>query len=380
MELETDPLSTLVDELDELIRLQKIENEKIRNDIARSKNRKHTVENLQKRTSELNYEEIHFNDAMVFREMERRGVILRYIEETHIIEARYGSKVEYFKDAISRLVPHIYVAMLDNKHNCKQLLKSKGYPVSESKLFGWQDTNEALEYAKNVLGYPVVIKPTNGSSGDSVYCNITSDSEFRRIFTEIVQETSLPFIMVEKFASKTDDYRFLVIGDNAISVVRRTPPKVIGDGYSTIAQLVEKENHRRMNPRTNCLCTIKIDDSEGQRCLRHQQVTLDTIPAPGEVIQCRFTSNVSGGGECENAMEQIHPTYFDIAKGILALFPGLSMIAIDLLIEDPSKPATTSSYVVCECCCTTPGLSLHTHPSKGEGYDVITPLVDLIFI
>jgi hypothetical protein len=63
------------------------------------------------------------------------------------------------------------------------------------------------------------------------------------------------------------------------------------------------------------------------------------------------------------------------------MFPRISVFTVDFLIQDPSADAHAhpGTFWICECGCINPGLSLHTNPSKGEGDDVITPLVDLIF-
>lgn len=327
----------------------------------------------------LDYEKIHFNDALVYRELERRGIALQPFAHSPFIQAILGSHVEYLLDGVSRRVPYIYIHLLENKFTLKQLLQGKGYPVCEGQLFAWHAADAALVYARDILGYPVVVKPTNDHCGNYVYCQLTSDNDFKQAFAEISKISVTACIIVEKYFSKADDYRFFLVRNATVSVVRRTPPYVLADGLSTVRELVAAENQRRRNPRKNCLCDIEINDLEGLRCLKSQKIAAEDIPPEGMKVLCRFNANVSSGGECENVLDSIHPSYIEVAHSILELFPELPYIAVDLLLSDPTEPATKDSYVVCECCCFKPGLSLHTHPSKGNGHDIITPLVDQLF-
>lgn len=327
----------------------------------------------------FDYENIHFNDSLVFKEMERRGITLKYIPQTHLIEAKYNSHVEYLFNTISRLVSHVDALVLEDKFTTKQLLKEKGFPVADGAIFDMHQIYEALSYARDQLRFPVVIKPTNGSGGSFVYCNLQSESEFRRAYSALSKVVISSSLLVEKFQENVADYRFLFIGGKVVSIVKRTPPTLVGNGYSTILQLVEAENTRRMNPRNTCLCPIQIDDIEGERCLKTQGVTYNTILEDGEKVQCRFNANVSMGGECETVKSQVHPSYFDIATRILQLFPNLSLFTVDFLIQDPSVEPLEGNYWICECGCINPGLSLHTHPSIGKGDDIISPLVDLLY-
>lgn len=369
--------------MDEICRLE-LELEEISLEIIESRKRN---DDLKRKLSLLNRtppetpiddERIHFNDSSVYDEIARRGINLRFLPHTNIVEARYGSHVELLLNATTRSIPYVDAYILENKFHTKQLLKENGYSVSEGMAFDSNDINAAQSFVREELGYPIVIKPTGGAGGKYVFCNIQTDSEFRRAYSALSRVTFAP-ILVERFIAGVDDYRFFIINGKVISIVKRTPPVIVGDGISTIQQLVDAENERRMNPRTNCLCSIVIDDFDSERCFQMQCIGRNSILKKGEAIQCRFNANVSMGGECETVKDIVHPSYSDIAVSILKLFSNLPVLVVDLLIRDCTQEACDGNYWVCECCCINPGLSLHTHPSKGKGDDIITPLVDLLF-
>ena len=121
-----------------------------------------------------------------------------------------------------------------------------------------------------------------------------------------------------------------------------------------------------------------IDDPEGKRVLISQNLTPNTILKNGESKNLRYNANVCWGAECENVLDQVHPSYLSLAKEIHTLFPGSAYTGIDLLINDISQPAHPDNYVICEFNID-PGFSLHLMPSKGKPHNVLKPIVDFLF-
>jgi D-alanine-D-alanine ligase-like ATP-grasp enzyme len=317
-----------------------------------------------------------FNFQLMLREIESRGVRIRCLGNTDIVEASLGNHVEYLVDYISRLTPGVYLPILDDKFYAKEFVRDKGFSVIPGEVFGPSQIREAVQYAGQ-LGYPVVLKPTNAGHGDLAFVNLKDEASFISAFTEFSKYTNLRNMLVEKYCLG-DDYRFLVVADKDIAVVKRTLPIVIGDGVSSIRSLVDKENYRRMNPRNTCLCPIYIDDIEGTRALTEQGFTQDSVPEKDQIVVLRYHANVSWGAECENVLKIVHPSYLDLARGIHALLPGNQFTGIDLLVKDITRPVTKDSYSFCEFN-SDPGFSLHHMPSKGTPHMILRSIVDILF-
>ena len=318
-----------------------------------------------------------FNQQLLLKELLARGVQLPYVGHTQMIAATYEKHIEYLYEGMSSLIPSVYLPILSNKYQAKQFMKHHGFSVTPGELFCSAELDKAIEYTYQI-GYPVVLKPTENTNGNLAFVNLPDEESFINAFHELARYTDAREMLVEKFYF-ADDYRFLVIGEQEeIAVVRRTLPYVIGDGVSTIRQLVDKENYRRMNPRTTCLCPIYIDDSEGQRILRQQGLSADSILSDGEWVTLRCNANVCWGAECANFLDKIHPSYLDLAKKIHRLFPKSGYTSIDLLISDPSAPSLSYNYSFCEFN-SAPGLSLHLMPSVGEPHDVVKSIANLLF-
>ena len=88
--------------------------------------------------------------------------------------------------------------------------------------------------------------------------NLTTREQVIAAFNAAREESR--WIMVERFAPGAD-YRLLVVGDRVVAAARREPAQVIGDGRSTIRQLVDEVNRdpRRGDDHATVLSKIKLD-------------------------------------------------------------------------------------------------------------------------
>ncbi|MDD5456224.1 MAG: cyanophycin synthetase [Candidatus Margulisbacteria bacterium] len=320
---------------------------------------------------------LHFNFQLLLRELQERNIQLSYIPDTDIVEARFDKHIELLVNCDSRLVPSQYINLFGDKYFTNVFLKEKKFPVPESRIFESDRQDLALYYAQNTLKFPVVVKPNISEGGYHVYCNIESREDFIICFEEI-RKNNLPVILVEKYLRDQDDYRFFVTSSGYTAVIKRTCPRITGDGKLSIIDLIEKENYKRLNPRNTCLCDIYIKDIEAVRALSKQKHKISDVLADGEELVLRFNSNVGSGGWCEDVTDEIHPSYISVAHDILRLFPDLGFTGIDLLIKDPGAQAVASNYSVLEIN-HRPGFSLHTLPGNGQSRNVLKPVVDLLF-
>ncbi|EEZ95128.1 cyanophycin synthetase [Legionella longbeachae] len=326
----------------------------------------------------VHYEHFPFNFGLLLKFIAKRGIELKVLGDTDAVAATLGTHTEYLVNYISKLTPANYYILLSDKLYSKSLMRFCGISVVEGRVFDKQNIQGVLDFATQI-GYPVVLKPTNGSEGNFVYPNLQDEKELVQAFEDFSNYTNQFNMLVEKhFNGK--DYRFVVIdGVNEPFVVYRSLPEITGDGIHSIKELVDQENHRRMTLRTNCLCKLYYDDPDSLRTLRHQNLTPDSIVDKGVRIKLRYNANVSWGSDCETIENHtIHASYLQLAQKIHGLLPGNKFTALDLLIEDISQPCTSMNYAFCEFNCD-PGFSLHHLPSRGKAQNIIDPIVDLLF-
>ncbi len=82
-----------------------------------------------------------------------------------------------------------------------------------------------------------------------------------------------------------EDFRALVVDNKLVAIAERTPAHVIGDGESTIQELIDKTNEdpRRGYGHEKVLTQIDVDAST-EKMLAAKDYTLETVLPQGERI------------------------------------------------------------------------------------------------
>ncbi len=97
----------------------------------------------------------------------RRGLELKFYnrnrKKPHIdYSLRYKDNIHYFSVTRSKVVPKKAIKICINKNLTKNYLKKAGVPTPEGENFDEQHTEEEIISYANELGYPLVLKPSDG--------------------------------------------------------------------------------------------------------------------------------------------------------------------------------------------------------------------------
>ena len=150
------------------------------------------------------------------------------------------------------------VDIAGDKELTTRLLASAGLPVPRSEAVRTADDADATG---NRIGYPVVCKPLDGNHGRGVCLDLAGGDDLREAFP-VAQEQSRRGTVVESFVTGKD-YRCLIIGGRMQAIAERVPAHVVGDGRSTVTDLVDATNAdpRRGVGHEKVLTRIKVDDA-----------------------------------------------------------------------------------------------------------------------
>ncbi|HEY1014395.1 MAG TPA: hypothetical protein VGE07_16900, partial [Herpetosiphonaceae bacterium] len=95
---------------------------------------------------------------------------------------------------------------------------------------------EELEgYIETQLSFPCYIKPNEGSMGYGV-TRCASMEDVRKTVAHYIERHRGTFVIEE--AVSWTDYRVVVLNGEAVACYQRRPPSVVGDGQSTIRELL----------------------------------------------------------------------------------------------------------------------------------------------
>ncbi len=266
----------------------------------------------------------------------------------------------------------IAVNMASDKEDTRNLLAKNYIPVPKGTLV--YDITE-LEEAINKIGFPIVTKPVNGNHGRGITTRINTIEQAINGFYEAKKVSRN--IIVEKFI-KGNDYRFLVINYKLVAVAKRTPAMVVGNGFSTISELIDAINkdERRGDGHEKELTKIKIDAGT-EAILAEKNLTLNTVLSFGDILYLKDTANISSGGTAEDVTDLVHPSNVFMAERIARLM-NLDICGIDIMAEDVAEPITNQNGAIIEVNAG-PGLRMHLSPTEGTARNVAEPLVEMLF-
>lgn len=263
----------------------------------------------------------------------------------------------------------------NRKHDTRKLLKQNGINVIESKKFTYKDLNEGLKYAKEI-GFPVVIKPTTLSRGRGVTANIKNEEEFEKAWDHAVsayqKSRQTKDILVEKHFDGYD-YRVFVVGDKVVSATLRKRANVVGDGVSTIKELIQKKNKKRsLNP---YLEGYLIPEGESQLdLLVRQNYKLDDILEKGQELILRSPSNISAGGDSIDVTDEIHKEFKEIAISAVKAIPGIPYAGVDFIAKSISVKPNSSNHIISEIEFSPAPIA--QFPYQGKSRDIAGALLD----
>ncbi|MGH2103466.1 sugar-transfer associated ATP-grasp domain-containing protein, partial [Aerococcus urinaeequi] len=157
--------------------------------------------------------------------------------------------------------PYIGHYVMENKVVTKALLAEHGIHVPKSLEFNQFD--EAMKVAALYQDKAFVIKPksTNMGIGISIFKKGATADEFKAALDIAFKEDHT--VLIEDFAFGTE-YRFYVQEGEVLSIVNRVGANVIGDGLSTVEDLVADKNKdpKRGRDHRSPLEIIQLGDIE----------------------------------------------------------------------------------------------------------------------
>ncbi|HEY0091322.1 MAG TPA: cyanophycin synthetase [Flavobacterium sp.] len=308
----------------------------------------------------------------IVTEAENRGIPWTRTGNDSNIILGYGKKQAKFQATITCRTGVISVEIAGDKEDTKILLQRAKIPVANGGIC----RNESdLKNIVDTIGYPIVIKPLDGNQGKGATINITgwesalSALEYAQGFSNSV--------LVEKFISG-HDFRVLVIDHKFVAAAKRIPAHVIGDGKSTIKELIDIVNSdpKRGDGHQNVLTQI-IVDHDTEQMLVNSHFTLDSVPSEGQMVTLKSTANLSTGGTAIDATDEVTQENIFLAERISRVV-GLDICGIDIMAENLSEPLKQTGGVVLEVNAA-PGFRMHLCPSEGKPRNVAAAVVDMLY-
>jgi len=213
----------------------------------------------------------------------------------------------------------------------RHFLQIMGYPIIPGRAFlaghadrGW---DAAVAYAAEI-GYPLMVKINSGSGGRGVE-RVDDDRELEATLRRAFALDNV--VVVERYVAALRDYRVLVLDGNVLLAYERRPASLVGDGTSTVDELID-----RLLPGKS-LPTETIE-----RTLSREGRSRTAIPRRGEVVRLLDVANLEFGGTAFDVSDSLGPELRRLAAGA-SRDMGLRLCGVDLLA---GNAASVDAYIV----------------------------------
>ena len=311
----------------------------------------------------------------IVKEAQARNIPWLLLSARAMVQLGYGVHQKRIQATLSSFSGILAVELACDKEGTKTILKDGGIPVPRGTVIQYLDELSAA--IEEVGGFPIVIKPLDGNHGRGISIDVKTQQEAEEAYDLASAASKTRSVIVERYY-KGSDHRILVINGKVAAVAERIPAHVVGDGRSTIEELIEITNQdpNRGDGHANVLTKITIDKT-ALNVLEKQGYELTSILAHGEIAYLRATANLSTGGIAVDRTDEIHPENVWIAQRVAKLI-GLDIAGIDVVTEDIRKPLRDVDGVIVEVNAA-PGFRMHVAPSRGLPRNIAAPVIDMLF-
>ncbi len=302
--------------------------------------------------------------AAILSAAHERGIpTQRLSEEANLFQLGWGSKQQRLQDTLTGSASHVAVQIAGDRRLSMALLREAGIPVPPGEA---ATTLESALGAARRLGFPVTIKPLRASPSDvAIEC----------VDQEQVADAFQPAGIIVERSVAGKSFRVLVAGGRIAAAAWRRPAQVTGDGVRTVADLVALENRNplRSADHINILSAIRLD-AHADAVLGRQDLTRDSIPAPGQAVRLRARANLATGGTVEDVTDRLPSSTRRLCVRTAATI-GLDVVGIDIVCADIGMPLKAQGGAIVAITAM-PDVRMHEHPTVGMARDAGDAIVD----
>ena len=340
---------------------------------ATAKNRLFDIDAIIARLKELRENDrLGPSTNSIVEEAKLRGIPALRFNDVGYVQLGYGFKQRRIQATMTDRTSALAVEIADEKFRTKELLRRSGIPTPEGAIV--ETPGEAVRVSKR-LGYPVAVKPAVGNHGRGITARVSDaeglESAFasaHKICDSVIVERSLTGL----------DFRVLVIAGDLVAAALREPAYIVGDGTSSIGQLIDQVNKdpRRGIGHERMLTAIVIDHMT-ERLLSFRGYQINDVLSAKEKLYLKSTANLSTGGTARDVTDEVHQDVRLMCERI-ARIVGMDCIGIDIMAPGLDQALTSDSAGIVEVNAA-PGFRMHLDPTEGEARNVAKPFVEMLF-
>ncbi len=332
------------------------------------------TDDIQKMRELREAERLGPSTGSIVDEAASRGIPWLRLNKYSLCQLGYGANQKRIQATVTSETSSIGVELACDKEDTKFLLEQAEVQTPRGDIIR---TESSIAEACDYVGFPLVVKPVDGNHGRGITVNIRNYEDAVVAFKVAKDSSKNGAVILEKHIVG-EDYRLLVINNVLVAAAKRTPAHVVGNGVSTIQELIDAVNvdPRRGYGHENVLTKITVNE-----------LTLGLIAASGYALKSvlkkderlilKDTANLSTGGTAEDVTDMVHPANVFMAERISKII-DLDICGIDVMTTDISKPLEETGGAVLEVNAG-PGFRMHLAPTSGLPRNVAAHVIDKLF-
>lgn len=285
----------------------------------------------------------------------------------------------FIVDAVGRTLmfyslPHELLAYsspiaIDDKFALAQHLKHNKIPMPQT----WcvRGNTVSSDVSIPTEKFPLITKPCIGTRGRHTTLHHTNATSLksgirlaRQISTRVVIQEEIPGTV----------YRFTVLGCKRVFAAKREYPHIVGDGISTIKQLIERENKSPLRDGVY-FRQIPFGDHEVNYLLS-KGLSQDSIVKAGETCLVSDKNSRRNGTVIDDVTSQVDATIIEYTLSAAKLLNS-PIVGFDVILTDHTKTMNDQTVRIIECN-SVPYIDVHHRVASGEPHNVAAELYNLV--
>lgn len=306
------------------------------------------------------------------RERNRELFLEEFKKAGYEAEPISGDLIRITKDGLSGITGLRHSSLFTDPvchriYPAKKILSFHGLPVPRGVRFKCSKEKRALAY------FAKTTKPCLLTSlhprGFKTY-KVKSKKYLKKIWRKAIKEGTKDMLIEEHI--KGEHIFVSVVLDEAVGAIALEPISIIGDGLSSIRQLIEEKNQwRRKNP---FYAHRLIEEKMIKHRIKKEGYVMEDVLAIGERVVLESDVQWKLGGETTGIFSSLHPGFCQKAVEAVVSIPGLEYAVVYMVIPYPTQDPYQQSWVIKKID-TEPDVAMFHFPFKGEPCNLVERVV-----
>lgn len=164
-----------------------------------------------------------------------------------------------------------------------------------------------------------------------------------------------------------------------MACAKRQPASIVGDGYSTVCELIDKRNNdpRRGKPNQLNSTLHAVEKTDNLiKVLNQQNINFQTKLKKGKKIIISYKINSGNGADIINVTKNVHPDIKNLLERCHKTL-NIPISGLDFICAHISSSWKTQSFGIIENN-GSPYIDIHHYPSEGEPINVASKIWDFV--